>query len=56
MKKFKIEYLLYLFIIIAPILDAGSFLYKQAFPNSTITIIRFENETGMIDVNGLLGS
>ena len=36
-KKFKIEQLLYLFIIIAPILDAGSFLYKQAFPNSTIT-------------------
>lgn len=35
MKKFKIEYLLYLFIIIAPILDAGSFLYKQVLPNST---------------------
>ncbi len=37
LKKFKIEYLLYLFIIIAPILDASSYIFKTAFPNSNIT-------------------
>ena len=36
-------------------LKALNKLYRY-FPNSTITIIRFEKETGMIDVNGLPGS
>lgn len=43
MKKFKIEYLLYVFIIITPILDAVSFLFREYFPNvgfSPATIIR----------------
>lgn len=43
MKKFKIEYLLYIFIIITPILDAVSFLFRKHFPNvgfSPATIIR----------------
>ena len=37
LKNFKIEYLLYLFIIIAPILDASSYIFKTAFPDSNIT-------------------
>lgn len=43
MKKFKIEYLLYIFIILCPILDASSFLFRKHFPNvgiSPSTIIR----------------
>lgn len=42
-KDFKIEYLLYLFVIISPFLDVLSFLFREWFPNALIspsTIIR----------------
>lgn len=41
--KFKIEYLLYIFVIISPFLDVLSFLFREWFPNALIspsTIIR----------------
>lgn len=43
MKKVKVEYLLYVFIVISPFLDAISFLFRQHFSNaliSPVTIIR----------------
>lgn len=43
MKKCKIEYLLYLFIILSPFLDSFSFLFREFFPHAKIsptTIIR----------------
>ncbi|MBQ9181621.1 MAG: O-antigen ligase family protein [Bacilli bacterium] len=38
MKKFKIEYLLYIFIIISPFLDALSFLWREWFVDSKFSI------------------
>lgn len=41
--KFKIEYLLYIFVIISPFLDVLSFLFREWFPNASIspsTILR----------------
>lgn len=38
MKKFKIEYLFYLMIIISPFLDASSFLYRQVYPAASFSI------------------
>ena len=37
MKKFKLEYLIYILIIISPLLDAFSFLFKGWFPNASIS-------------------
>ena len=38
MKKFKIEYLIYIFILISPILDAGSYLLKTYVPQMKISL------------------
>lgn len=41
--KFKIEYFLYIFVIISPFLDVLSFLFREWFPNASIspsTILR----------------
>lgn len=38
MKKFKIEYLIYIFILISPILDAGSYLLKTYVPQVKISL------------------
>lgn len=43
MKKIKIEYLIYLFIILSPILDAIACIFRDIFPNAVVspsTIIR----------------
>ena len=43
MKNFKMEYLLYLFILLCPFLDACSFLFREFFPDASIspsTILR----------------
>ena len=37
MKKFKVEYLIYILIIISPLLDAFSFLFREWFPNATLS-------------------
>ena len=37
MKKFKIEYLIYIFILLSPILDASSCLIGYYFPNISIS-------------------
>lgn len=39
MKKFKIEYLVYIFIILTPFLDAFSFLYRENFKTADIAWI-----------------
>lgn len=42
-KEFKMEYLLYLFLILSPFFDATSFLFRDTFPNSILspsTILR----------------
>ena len=42
-KKFKIEYLIYLFLLLTPFLDSLSFIFRYYYPNSIIsptTIIR----------------
>lgn len=36
-KKFKIEYLLYIFIIISPFLDVLSYLFREWFPEASIS-------------------
>ena len=36
-KGFKIEYLIYLYIIISPFLDALSCMYREWFPNNTLS-------------------
>lgn len=36
-KEFKIEYLLYLFLILSPFFDATSFLFRDMFPNSSLS-------------------
>jgi len=37
MKKFKISYLLYIFILLSPIFDAGSLLIRTYFPNLPVS-------------------
>lgn len=37
MKKFKIEYLLYIFIILSPFLDVIGFLFREWFPEASIS-------------------
>lgn len=36
-KKFKMEYLLYLFLLLTPFLDALSFVFREHFPNTAIS-------------------
>ena len=38
MKKFKIEYLIYIFILLSPLLDAGSYLLKTYVPQLNISL------------------
>ena len=40
-KGFKIEYLFYLYIVISPFLDALSCMYREWFPNNTLSPLMF---------------
>ncbi len=40
-KGFKIEYLIYLYIVISPFLDALSCMYREWFPNNTLSPLMF---------------
>ena len=37
MKKFKIEYLLYIFIVLSPFLDVIGFLFREWYPEASLS-------------------